>query len=273
MDDNKKIIRVLVGIPNEGHTDCEAYDNRLEMFMHLGNLQVLSSLGLKAYSGIKYDIPDNVEYQFSLGTVGEVFPAYAREQLARIAVESKFDYLFMIDDDMLAPPNLFELLVRHNVDIVAPLAFTRQWPHKPVIYNLEDGYDPTTHQSFYTNYIVSRYPKNQLVECDAVGFGAVLIKIECFKKMKQPWLMTTSGAGEDIHFCHSARKSGFRVFMDTSVKLAHLGYRKKITEETYEHEGDVKKEREEKGDLDKYGTTFGKIYFREHLKEEVGNGN
>jgi hypothetical protein len=249
----KKVIKVLVGIPNEGHTDSEAYDNRLEMFMHLGILQTLSHFGHKEYCGVKYDIPDGVEYEFSLGVIGEVFPAYAREQLATIAVDNGFDYLFMIDDDMLSPYNLFEQLIKHDVDIIAPLAFTRTSPHKPVIYNLEQGYDHVMKKDYYVNYIVERYPKDQLVECDAVGFGAVLIKCDVLRKMKKPWMMTTSGAGEDIHFCHSAGKAGFKIFMDTSVKLGHLGYRKKITEMTYENESKVVEDRKEMGDINKYG--------------------
>jgi hypothetical protein len=47
----KKIIRVLLGIPTKGNTDPEAYDNRLEMAIHLGNLQTLSQLGKKEYCG------------------------------------------------------------------------------------------------------------------------------------------------------------------------------------------------------------------------------
>ena len=34
----KKIVRVLLGIPTKGNTDPEAYDNRLELCMHIGNL-------------------------------------------------------------------------------------------------------------------------------------------------------------------------------------------------------------------------------------------
>lgn len=269
MGDDKKIVRVLVGGPKAGDTDTEAYDNRLEMYMHLGNLQVLSHVGLKEYCGFKYDIPDDIEYQFSINTVGDVFPAYAREQMAICAADNGFDYLFMIDDDMLAPADLFERLVRHNVDVIAPLAFTRNSPHKPVIYNLETGYDAVTKKDFYVNYIVDRYPKNQLVECDAVGFGAVLIKVDCLKKMRRPWFMTTSGAGEDIHFCHYAKKHSFKIFMDTSVKLVHLGYRKKITEHTYETESEVNKNREERGDEDKYGQDFGRVSFRQPVTEEI----
>lgn len=266
----RRIVRVLVGIPNEGHTDCEAYDNRMGLMIHLGILQTLSHLGLKEYAGMLYDIPDGVEYQFSLAIVGELFPAYARELLATRALDNNFNYLFMIDDDMLTPHDLFERLIKHKKDIIAPLAFTRSYPHKPVIYNLEEGFDNVTGQNYYINYIVGRYPKDKLVECDAVGFGAVLINVDCFRKMRKPWLMTTSGAGEDIHFCHMARKAGFKVFMDTSLKLAHLGYRKKITEVTYEEENDVLREREERGDIDKYGREFGSVHFRKPTPEEGG---
>lgn len=255
----KKIVKVLIGLPKAGDTDPEAYDNRLEMVFHLGALQTLSHLGEKSYEGVEYDIPDNTEYQFSLSTIGDVFIAYAREQLATIATDNGFDYLFMIDDDMLVPKDLFERLIRHKVDIVAPLAFTRSFPHKPVIYNVEVGYDAEEKKDYYRNYSVARYPKDKLVQCDAVGFGAVLIDTKCFKGMAKPWMMSTSGAGEDIHFCHGAGEAGFNVYMDTSTKLAHLGNRKKITEETYEGESNITEERREKGDIDKYGTDFGGI--------------
>ena len=252
VDSNKTVIKILLGIPDEGHTEPEAYDNRIEMGIHLGVLQTLSSLGLTTYCEENYDIPPNVEYQFSLGVIGKVFTALAREGLAQAAVSGGFDFLFMVDDDMICPRDLFERLVKHDVDIIAPLAFTRNSPHKPVIYNLSDGFDPIRNEEYYVNYPVVTYPKEELVECDAVGFGSVLIKTHVLKAMKKPWFMTTSGAGEDIHFCHSARKQGFKVHMDTATKLGHLGYPKVITEETYEEENNIKLLREKYGDEAKY---------------------
>jgi hypothetical protein len=144
------------------------------------------------------------------------------------------DYLFMVDDDMICPVDLFERLYKHNVDIVAPLAFGRYPPHKPVIYRLKSGYDVMEKKNYYINYPVLDYPKNTLVECDAVGFGAVLIKTDVLKKLPKPWFMVTSGAGEDIHFCHTAGKAGFKIYADTATKLGHLGTRINITEEIYE---------------------------------------
>ncbi len=278
VDGVRTIKKVLVGIPKIGDTDPEAYDNRLEMMTHLGGLQVLSSLGLKQYDGFKFNYPDGIEYQFSISTVGDVFIAYAREQMATIAMDNGFDYLFMIDDDMLGPADLFERLVIHDVDIVAPLAFTRISPHKPVIYNIAEGYDKVTQTHYYTNYAVERYPKNQLVQCDAVGFGAVLIKVDVMKKLKkkdQPLMMSTCGSGEDIFFCHKAIRAGFRVFSDTATQLAHLGPRKKITEYTYENQNgeNIIKERQERGDTDKYNMAFGKVKFADRPRVEVCDEN
>lgn len=238
----KPVIKIAIGIPNKGITDALCYDNHLEFMHRLGKTQVQSSLN-----------GSPAEFQFLLITIARVFPALARERIAEFAIdEGKADYLFMWDDDMLLPMDMFDRLYAHNVDIVAPLAFTRLAPHKPVIYNLTDGYDAVEKKEYYINHVVTNYPKDTLVECDAVGFGAVLIKTKVLKAIRKPWFMTTSGAGEDIHFCHQARKNGFRVFADTSVKLGHLTSPMIVTEETYEGDEEIRKLRESRNDEIKY---------------------
>lgn len=185
-------------------------------------------------------------YEFIWLTVGEIFVPFAREQLADSAVRLGADYLFMIDDDQLAPPEMFYDLVKHDVDIVAALTHTRNPPHNPVIYEAIEGYDQVVHQSYYINNTVKSYPRNCLVECDAVGFGAVLIKREVLDGVAHPRFMSSSPTGEDILFCNKAKKAGFRVFMDTAVKMGHLGPRTVITEEyadTYNKMDEAERER------------------------------
>ena len=229
----KKVVRVMFGIPNEGHTEPEAYDNRLVMSQHLGALQVVSFNGDKHFQGMDFNYPTGHQFEFYICSIGKVFTALARERIAEEAVKQDMDYLFMIDDDMITDSDIFEKLYRHDKDIVAALAFTRSHPYSPVIYNLNKGYDGITQSNYYVNYTVFDYPKDTLVECDAVGFGAVLIKCDVLRKMKKPWFMSTAGSGEDIHFCHKAGEDGFKIHMDTSVKMGHVGYPKIITEEDY----------------------------------------
>jgi len=214
------VYKVLIAIPNEGHTQVEAYANRLMNFMHMGKLEErLKHEGAKPRP------------EFYFMTMGRIFTPLAREEAASMAEDCGMDYLYMIDDDMIAGDDTFERLARHDVDIVAPLAFTRNYPHMPVMYSCMEGWDPVRQKEFFRNHYVQNYPKDQLVECDAVGFGAVLIKIGVIKAMEKPRFMSTCGTGEDVLFCYSAKKLGFRTFMDTSVKLGHLSHPINVTEE------------------------------------------
>lgn len=236
----RKTVKVVVAIPNEGHTLPEAYDNRMLMMIHLGILQERS----------KHEpvTKDGAIFEFSHFTAGRLLTPAAREALADHALNGNMDYIWMIDDDMICPLDMFERLYDHNVDIVAPLAFTRNSPHLPVIYRCEKGWDPVAKTDYFINHYARNYPENELVQCDAVGFGSVLIKMDVLRRMKKPYFMSTCGTGEDILFCYNAQKVGAKVYMDTSVKLGHISY-PLIVDEAYakyfwekKEKRDVKKE-------------------------------
>lgn len=241
----EKVLKVMVGIPLKGHTPPRSYHDRMLMFKHLGNQEVVDFYEKK-----------DPRYVFSFGSVGEILVPYARERLAEGALAEGCDYLLMIDDDMLAPPDLFYKLAAHNKDIVAALAFTRNPDHKPVIYETVEGFSHETGKSYGFTRFVNNYPRNQLVECDAVGFGAVLIKTDVFKKLPQPWFFGMERTGEDITLCVKAKKAGFQIFMDTSLKLGHLGTPCIITEEYSDQWNKMSSEEREKlyGRFDKYET-------------------
>jgi hypothetical protein len=214
------VIRVLIGIPHEGMTGSEAYCNRLSMFKHLGHLEERGKL-----------LKQSPRFEFYQKTCGRMHVHVARDEMAKTALVSNCDYLFMIDDDMIAPDDLFEKLYACQKDIVGPLAFTRNFPHKPVIYNCIEGWDSVSQTEHFTNYAVMNYPKDQLKQCDAIGFGAVLINVDCFRKMPQPWFMNPFKTGEDINFCYQAKKYGFSTWVDTRVKLGHVSHPLIVTEE------------------------------------------
>ena len=216
-----------------GYTDPLAYDNRLLWAMRMG----------QNGEAAKHD-PKRIPYSFYLGTVGKLLTPYAREVLAEKAVTAGMDLIFMVDDDMLGDPECFfqlaESVINGPADICGALAFTRNPPHDPVLYVCEKGYDPVERTEYFINRPLTRYPRNSLVEVDAVGFGAVVFKTSILHKMKRPWFMSTCGSGEDIYFCYKAtREAGARVFSDTRVKLGHVGNPQIITEETHESYGDT----------------------------------
>lgn len=214
------VTRVLWGIPHEGMTGSEAYCNRLGMAKHFGHLEERGKL-----------LKETPRFEFYQFTCGRMHVHVAREEMGKRALQIDADYLFMIDDDMTSDYDLFDKLYASHKDIVAPLAFTRNFPHKPVMYSCIEGWDPVIQKEHFINHAVMNYPKDRLVECDAVGFGAVLIDVKALKGTPQPWFMNPNSTGEDINFCYQAKKRGFRTWMDTRIKLGHISHPLIVTEE------------------------------------------
>ncbi len=210
--------KVAIGIPVAGDTQPESFDNLLLFAQWVGSWD--KEMELKNTSP---------RYEFYWYSTGRILTAFAREKLVEEAIKARCDYILMIDNDMLLPPayvkNMFKNLQEHpEIDILAPLAFMRNPPHFPVIYSVTEGYDANRGTTYYTNNVVKNYPKDQLIECDAVGFGSVLINMRILKKMSSPFFMSTTGSGEDIWFCNKARsEADARIFVDTRIKLGHLG--------------------------------------------------
>jgi hypothetical protein len=232
------IKKVAVGIPLKGHTPPKSYNDRMLMAFTLGQREAEQR-----------ERNETVRIEFVWFFVGEIFVPFAREFLADMALKYDCEYLFMIDDDMLAPFDLVYKLLEHDRDIVGALAFTRNPPHNPVIYQLKQGWDSVSRSRYYANQHVLNYPRNALVECDAIGFGAVLIKTKLFKEMPKPWFMSSASCGEDVLFCAKAREAGYKVFMDTAQKLGHLSDSLVVTEDYSDLHNKLSEEDRE----DKYG--------------------
>jgi len=217
-DEDHKVYQVAVSVPSESLIKCDAYDNHMINIFRLGGLQ----------ERWRYE-RRNPRYEFAFFTAGRMITPMAREKLTTTALDHGMDYMIMYDDDMLIPydafPKLLEDMEAHpEIDILAPLAFMRSAPHYAVIYTTKEGYDPVRHTDYYINHWVKNYPKDRLVECDAVGFGMVVIRMEMVKRMQKPYFFSMSATGEDILFCVNARKQAkARVFVDTRIKLGHLG--------------------------------------------------
>lgn len=216
------MIKVAVGIPTAGNTQSLSMHCLWLLGFHLGKYQ-----------------SEHPEFEFHLILRERGLVSVNREYIAGEALKIGCDYIFFIDDDMVFRPDLFERLYRHNVDIVAALAFTRNPNHLPVMYQLHEGFDTIEKKPYCRIEWIKNYPRKKLVEVDAVGFGSVLIKTHVFKKMTPPFFMCSStSTGEDIFFCMQAKKSGVRIFCDTSTVLGHLSNPQIIDESTYERFND-----------------------------------
>jgi len=144
-------------------------------------------------------------------------PAIVRNRMVADGIKLKAKWVLFIDTDMVVPSNLGEKLLEHDKDIVAALAVLKVPPFEPVAYK--------RHIGEYKH--IENLPENELVEVDAVGFGAVLIKMSVFENLKKPYFANPAWGeitmGEDIYFCKHAKEAGFSIYLDTSVQTGHVG--------------------------------------------------
>jgi GT2 family glycosyltransferase len=141
----------------------------------------------------------------------------SRNLLVYDALQNKAEHLLFVDDDTLFPDNVYDALARHAKPIVSSLVYRKEPPYQPVVYHQAE-----------TEWIyeaLSDYPDNELISVDAVGLGCALYSAQVFKKLPMPWFEFNSSPwlGEDLNMCRKARKAGFGVYCDTSVKCQHLG--------------------------------------------------
>lgn len=223
------IKKVAIQIPNEAYIQTLAYDNHLVHAVRTGAW----------VERIKWEKRD-IQYEVYWYTTGRLLTQMAREKLIREAKERGMDYVIQYDDDMLLPPDfakdMLETMEQNpQINVLGALAFMRTPPHYPVLYNSVDGYDGVRKKDYYFNQNVKRYPKDTLIECDAVGFGGVCIDMKFVReKMTEPYFMSTTPTGEDLWFCHEAKQVGARIFMNTKIKLGHIMNPGVVDEEYFE---------------------------------------
>lgn len=153
-----------------------------------------------------------------------------RNQIAKRFLEGDADVLFMLDDDQIVTTDPLRLLER-DLDVVGlptPIYKRDRGPGNEVAWNVW----------LYTDkgplWEEARFPGNSdgsedhLVECAAVGTGAIMIARRVLEHpaMRAPFrdLYDEDGIrtwGYDLVFCHRAREAGFRVWAAMSHPCGH----------------------------------------------------
>jgi len=127
----------------------------------------------------------------------------ARDLALQMALQNKATHLFFMDDDILVPPHILDVLHRADRAIVGGLI------HKddgtPIVFKEEgDGEVPWLD-----------HPKKGIFECAAVGAGCMLIQTEVLQaiKFRQNWVFNYDKTRRtmDVLFCRQARQLGFGV--------------------------------------------------------------
>jgi len=152
------------------------------------------------------------------------------------------EWLFMFDADETIPPQTLMRLLSWNLPIVSGVVFIAHINRPiPAIYQ----YDSRKQGRHYykskiteLEYYLARHKdeqsaelsvvlpatRDELIECDVVGCGCILIHRSVFEAIKPPYFVLNSGnraAGEDFSFCRKATRAGFKIYADPGVLCGH----------------------------------------------------
>lgn len=153
----------------------------------------------------------------------------ARNEMARRAVREGFDRLLWLDSDMSFEPDLMERLsarLDEGRDFVSGLYFTRKAPVRPVLYK-ECGYFENDKGEVSPLAVwYDDYPRDTIFEVKATGFGGVMMTTEAVKIIADKFGLPFApmlGFGEDLSFCGRASQAGVRMWVDSTIKMGHVG--------------------------------------------------
>ncbi len=140
---------------------------------------------------------------------------------------SKWKYVLTMEEDNLCPPNglltLYESI--NKFDAVSGLYFVKGECGAAMIYG-----NP---MEMPANFVPQLPVPDQVVECNGIGMGFALFKLDMFKKMPKPWFKTLQeyepgqgmkAATQDLYFCQNAKKEGFRFAVDCRIRVGHYDY-------------------------------------------------
>lgn len=146
----------------------------------------------------------------------------ARRDLVRMALKGDCTHILFLDSDMRFPRGTLLRLLSHGVPIVGANYPTRRHPSRPVSF-VSDKSDK--------DRVYTELESTGLQEVDSTGFGVMLIDMDVFRNLPEPWFSfewrtPQHMVGEDVYFSRKVRAElGLPTLIDhdLSKQVKHIG--------------------------------------------------
>jgi GT2 family glycosyltransferase len=146
---------------------------------------------------------------------------HSRNIIREIALKENYDYFLSLEQDVIPPKDVVEILLKHKKDIVSGVVFcdlliNGELTYKPMLW-LEAGKDEKGKElmRYLEPYEVE---DEKLIELRATSLSCLLLSKQVLEKIKFRY---TTGF-DDVELCNDAKDLKFKIYVDTSIKCKHL---------------------------------------------------
>jgi len=146
-----------------------------------------------------------------------------RNDIVKSVLAGDFTHLFFMDSDMQFPEATLSRLLAHDKDVVGGFYSIKIEPYHSTVF-IED------HENGVPWRTYNPAPGETLRQVAGIGTGCLLIKRKVLEAMKWPWFYyrpveeEQKFTTEDVAFCEDARKLGFEVWCDFTIRCGHVGH-------------------------------------------------
>ena len=164
-------------------------------------------------------IPDNTQCCFDF--IRGYHCALARNKIAKCAIDNNFDYVLMVDSDIILPSNALVDLLSNAADICLGC-----YPRKNTTTQQVELFKPGQYNFVHTFYYSDLESFNGKFVVKGGGFGCALIRTSVFKRLSYPWFKYVEYdngevLSEDNYFCDAASHAGITIYADSRVRCGH----------------------------------------------------
>ena len=161
---------------------------------------------------------DELEYRF----IGGYDVASARKRMAQDAIDGKFDFLLMVDSDMIVPEDALINLRKMDVNVAMGWAVRGSSDSglTSVIKLGTQGYNV----SYRASEIAAMKDPFEVRGC---GLCCSLIRTDVFSRIPKPWFEfhddpNGSSMGEDYWFCQKCHEAKIKLYVHPRVGCGHI---------------------------------------------------
>ena len=164
----------------------------------------------------------------------------ARNNIVLSAMNRGATHIIWLDEDVFPPLDGIMRLLRHydKRAIVSGIYYNKKEGLKQPAAWIRDGtggYNFVIDPEIYEDKVVDGETKIQIAEVDSVGMGFCMTPVKLFEELERPWFWYELAreahrpkeegnlrTSEDFYLCKNAKKIGYEVWVDLSIRCDHL---------------------------------------------------